>query len=224
MNTEDIENLPWWLLYSDDVNWVKLYLKHNPEKINMEYVYFFDTFTPMTFAIKNNRVDIIDALIELGCDVNYQDRTFKRTPLHFCCVNNNRSIIEKLIAAGANGNLTDVYQLTPLHLAAQYCTDSNIINLLIPLCNPNSTDKSGNTPLHICSFYNNNTDMLKSLIDVTYDINCKNNYNKTPLDFSSYNNEEYVKILLDKKGTYSIPNPGRFPQFIPIPNLINVNN
>ena len=165
--------------------------RDHPEKVHQSDIY---GRTPIYHAIDQQRVDIIDLLIDMKCNINVQDRGGK-TPLHwaFVCTPCNRDIIERLITAGSSGTILDERGRTPLHDAAVFAKDVNIINMLILISDPNIPDHLGYLPLHYCSGSSVNMDILNSLIDVTHDIDSKDKWGRTNLYYSCH--FKFYKII-----------------------------
>ena len=206
------------VLFQDDANKIKEYLKIHPEDINI----VFDDITPLVNALWTQRVDVIDCLIENGCDINFQN-IYGRTALHRACNpintmrntmrNVNRDIIERLISNGASGLLKNSNDYTPLHFAAMYAKDVNIIHQLLIISDPNSLNERGENPLmHACSL-NISIEIISALLNVTHDINLQNNYGQTALHHSCYyKRNEAIKLLLSSGADSFIQdNRGRTP-------------
>lgn len=74
--------------------------------------------TPLHIAASKNRMDTVDQLISLSCEVNAQDQ-MGFTALHYAVLKRNGEIIQKLISAGASINLSSAAGSTPLDLASE---------------------------------------------------------------------------------------------------------
>lgn len=64
---------------------------------------------PLIFAITlchHNQIDVVKALVEMGADVNYQNR-LKKTPLMYAAESGNEELVKVLISLGANTGLKD---------------------------------------------------------------------------------------------------------------------
>ena len=200
------------VLFQDDVNNIKEYLKIHPKDINI----VVDNITPLMEAVNIERVDVIDCLTEHGCDINFQDN-HGYTALHNACessnINTTRDIVERLIANGASGLLKDSWGNTPLHLAAIHAKDVNIVHQLLFVSDPNSLDMWGKNPLmHACSL-NISIEIISALLNVTHDINLQNNYGQTALHICCYyKRNEAIKFLLSSGADSFIQdNRGRTP-------------
>ncbi|KAJ6247948.1 ankyrin repeat-containing protein [Anaeramoeba flamelloides] len=106
--------------------------------------------TVMHIACKSALLQIIENLIENGCDLNVQDTTIKGSyALHIAVENGDLGCIRLLLIKGANINSIRKDGKSPLLLAAKLGFD-NVINILAEHgADINSQDKEGNTALHI---------------------------------------------------------------------------
>lgn len=59
----------------------------------------------LEFACKQQNVEMVLLLLELGANVNSCGNSFGKTPLMFACLSGNKTIVELLLKAGANPNL-----------------------------------------------------------------------------------------------------------------------
>ena len=190
------------VLFKDDVNNIKEYLKIHPEDINI----VVNNITPLMEAVNTERVDVIDCLTEHGCDINYQTNNGWTALHHVCSTKNiNRDIIERLIANGASGLLKNSNDYTPLHFAAMYAKDVNIIHQLLIISDPNSLNERGKNPLMQACICNIFIEIISVLINVTYDINLQDNHGWTAFHHSCYyKRNEAIKLLLSSGADISI--------------------
>ncbi|ESO82391.1 hypothetical protein LOTGIDRAFT_62841, partial [Lottia gigantea] len=91
--------------------------------------------TPLYFAVKSGNAQIVDILVEAGCDVTETRPNNTYTILSVAIfmkaiLNPTSDIVAKLITAGSNVNASDVYGYTPLMQAAS-CKDLDSMKLLI---------------------------------------------------------------------------------------------
>lgn len=73
--------------------------------------------SPLHYAVKNNKYNVIDSLIAAGADVNARDK-FQNTPLHYAALSGQSQPVLILIKAGAEIDAKNKDGLTPLFLAA----------------------------------------------------------------------------------------------------------
>lgn len=76
--------------------------------------------TPLHYALRNNRIDLVRLLINRGCNVNVSTKN-REFPINIACSNSELiECLKLLIAAGANVNTTDFHGRLlrfPLHIA-----------------------------------------------------------------------------------------------------------
>lgn len=101
------------VLFGTDMEAMYDFLRSNPGTIDI-----FDNYyrTPLMYAISEERTDIMDMLISLGCNVNIQN-DYGYTPLHYHFLGNRKSnieIVNRLINAKAKASLIDKFGNTPL--------------------------------------------------------------------------------------------------------------
>lgn len=89
--------------------------------------------TPLMFALKyaNPSVDIIEALIKAGADVNAKEKTVGLTPLIYAIQFKNLETINALIKAGADVNVKNKDGYTALASAAMNNKDPEVVKALI---------------------------------------------------------------------------------------------
>ena len=185
------------VLFEDDVNEIREYLSVHPEDININILSYNDT-TPLMNAVVTERMDVIDCLIEHGCDINFQTNG-GLTALHNACgYKNNRDIIERLITNGATGLLKDKFGNTVLHYAAFAVRDVNIIHQLLFVSDPNSLNNEGKNPLMRIHPLNANIQIVSALINVTHNINLQDFNGNTVLHSCCSCDRKYnlTKLLL----------------------------
>lgn len=104
-------------------------------------------FTPLTYAIRNNDMEMIKMFVEYGADLR-KTTSLGESYLHFAAFMNKTELAEYFIDKGMDVNIKKNGNLTPLHLAA-VTGYREVAELLIEKgadLNPRSTD--GGTPLH----------------------------------------------------------------------------
>ena len=99
-------------------------LKKRIDLTQLDHKYQFG-FTLLHYATKENRVEVIEYLVSIGCDINAADDD-KQTPLHKSVMLGHTESVKLLIDKGANVNKVDNNGNTPLHVAiingGDFCT------------------------------------------------------------------------------------------------------
>ncbi len=102
--------------------------------------------TPVFFAIPRGRVEVLEALLEAGADVNAHDIT-GLTPLHVAAWWNQTGAAEILLAHGADLEARDDFGSTPLHVAAHQGRPEMIAWLIEHGADIEARNARGLTPL-----------------------------------------------------------------------------
>lgn len=68
-------------------------------------------------------VEVVDALIQAGYDINIRDEVHGDTPLHYACSSCCQETIARLIQCGATFNLVNKRGETPLHKLLRFAVD-----------------------------------------------------------------------------------------------------
>ena len=102
--------------------------------------------SPLDIAVNLNSIDLVEALIDHGADLNYAGNG--ETALHAAIVEKHRDVAELLILKGANVNALNISNRTPLHFLATFIDDQKLAQLMIEHgANVNANDKNGRTAL-----------------------------------------------------------------------------
>ena len=172
-------------------------------------------YTPLLLACNSKNVETINFLLSINHDINIKNAN-NNTCLMFLCMNNNFSIIKKIVNSN-NINLLDNQNDNALSYACGCDIKDNcnleIIQFLVEKgCNFKNINKENNSLLiyasgAFTSYYDFKIDInvIKYLINLGVDINIKNNFNKTFLDYIILRDINIFKILLNED-LVSIPN------------------
>lgn len=137
-------------------------------------------------ASNRGRLDIIEALLAKGADVNYKSPKDKKTPLILAAEGGHFNCIETLIEEGAKVNAQDKHGNTALHtLCLRFTPDSlpTVCMLLDKGAKINHANKWGNTPImNVVNLGSSDTDILDILIDRGADINVVNKVGMSVFD------------------------------------------
>ncbi|XGA08234.1 MAG: ankyrin repeat domain-containing protein [Wolbachia endosymbiont of Xenopsylla cheopis] len=144
--------------------------------------------TPLHWATRENNINLINFFIEMGIDVDIQNKS-GATALHIASINNNPNTVEVLIKKGAKVNVKDDEGNTPLFFAVSCENDEIVKSLLNAGADPNIFCPLGDdfyikthelqnikcTSLHLAAFIGN-FGLINLLIEYGADINavCKN--------------------------------------------------
>ena len=80
-------------------------------------------------AAKGNRPDVIEFLVNSGCDINPEDDA-EQTPLHKAAISGAVESVQLLLKKGANVDKIDKNNLTPLHNAIISGGDIEVVRAL----------------------------------------------------------------------------------------------
>lgn len=145
--------------------------------------------TPLLYASKLGKYDVVKYLIEAGANVNVFDDS-DRTPLHLILKDDEMKekqllkICQMLIQAGSDVNCADFLGQTPLMIACKYQDKyAAVIEFIIASgAKVEARDDKGSTPLILASEYNN---------IVALKVLAKNN-----VDFGAVNNDGLNALLM----------------------------
>jgi hypothetical protein len=132
------------------------------------------------YAATNGDADIIQYLLDSGCDPNSKDKNGV-TPLHLAV--STSGALERLLAAKADPNIAEQSGRNPLHYAAQEASSDSAKILLEHGAKVDSADNLGFTPLHVAAEYGS-TDVVEVLIKAGAKPMTKNTHGETPLDWA----------------------------------------
>lgn len=120
--------------------------------------------TPLFEAITENHLPIIKLLIDMGADINHQDRN-GLTPLHFAVQNKSENVIAFILSMGANVNLQDIYGNGPLWRATFESRGNYSIveKLLLAGADSRHKNKSGKSPIDFANTISD--EKLKAMLE-----------------------------------------------------------
>ena len=152
--------------------------------------------TPLYAACIGTHSEVIDLLINSGCDINHKDNEGK-TPLHIAFENHASDLAETLITQfNANIEIRDINNWTPLHTAIDrgYFIYSQQLSQM--LLQDVGSDVSW-IQLH-AACYNADTRDVQTLLDINTDVNHASSAGHTPLHIAVAKcNIDLVTLLLD---------------------------
>jgi len=105
-------------------------------------------FTPLHYAVRASKIEIVECLLKSGCEVNAQTKGSKATALHRACMKGRPEIVQLLLKYGCNPNITDEDGRTALHLCNLNSTPGkeDCAKLLSNVTDSTITDKDGKLP------------------------------------------------------------------------------
>ena len=148
-------------------------------------------------AVKTNNIQEVTRLIELGADVNMQDK-YGDILLHWAVYENTKEITQLLLTAGAVINKQNNYGYTPLHFAATRSLYKTIQLLLDAGADVNKQNEDGDTPLHLAVA---TMDPIRLLITASV-----NGDTTTDLETLIDNAQKSIKLLIESGAKLRIKN------------------
>lgn len=161
-------------------------------------------YTPLIYAVKQNRVDMVELLLKAKPNLNVADNN-GRCAIHYAASDGNWKIWELIANSGADVNVKDSEGRTPLMRVDQDCMDR--AELLVKLgADVNARTDTGYTMLiNVCE-NNYGPEWVKFLIKSGADVNAKANNGITALGaardlsdklqkFNHLHDENYINCL-----------------------------
>ena len=165
----------------------------------------------ITLAAYNSSNEIIELLIEHGCDVNKKnDRGY--IAIHFAALQGRTDTVKILLRAGSKFDpQTEDTKNTPLAFAANGGL-LETMKVFLPLgCNVNNVDKDKDTPIHYASYYGMK-EGVKLLIEHGANPDARNLVNTSPLWNAVYKgHSDIVLELLQANVEMEVDSAGREP-------------
>ena len=109
--------------------------------------------TPLLAACKKSKNDVIQLLLELGCNVNLSNK-YGDSPLHIVVSTNNEDALQELLKKGANPNTTNDDEQTLLHISVGAMHTNNLLSRILDSIDNNiinHQDKWGRSALRFAS-------------------------------------------------------------------------
>ena len=159
-----------------------------------------DNKNPVCCAAYLGYVDILDILIEGGCDINMpncRDQMWRRQALHIAASKGHISFVQRLLSYGADINSRDDDQRTALHWSATYGRLEMVDYLASSGAAINIAQVDGFTPLHAATCLGHDR-VCKSLLSNGAEINRTDRDGWSSFHTSvCYGHINVVKTLLD---------------------------
>lgn len=153
--------------------------------------------TPMYNAVLNQKIDMVEQLINLNADVNVKDAS-SVTPLHHAISSQNNDIIRLLIQKGASLEDKTIDGLTPLHIAVIDGTEESARLLIDSGACLSVTSTHGETPLHFAAELNC-ARKVQLFLQIGADVNSIDCNGISPLHLASGKGHDAIVELLCKQ-------------------------
>lgn len=140
-------------------------------RTNFEKLILGGTNTLMLFAAVTSDTDLLQALLDIGMDVNAPNEV-GYTPLMFAAAYNTPEAVEFLVGQGADISAKAYIQdLTPLHVAALINPNPDVINALLDAgADLEAVTENPMTPLLLACSDNQNLEVAERLAELGADI------------------------------------------------------
>ncbi|XP_074657628.1 transient receptor potential cation channel subfamily A member 1-like [Tubulanus polymorphus] len=143
--------------------------------------------TPLKCAIESHQLEVVEALLEKGCNVDEKDCA-GMTGLMVACEQGSHSLAlcRAIVKNGCCLDLVDNQGMTALHRAS-YCGHEQICQMILDNGSQalNKQDKNGRSPLYLATS-RGHTDVVEYLILLGADISLPNKEEKSPLYVAAY--------------------------------------
>nr|XP_014272288.1 ankyrin-1 isoform X1 [Halyomorpha halys] len=149
---------------------------------------------PLHIAIRDENMDVIRALLNVGVDVNGKGQ-FGQTPIHTAAVVGSIPILELLVDRGGDLNRINDNKLSALHIAVQQEWPRTTRWLLNKGLDINALDSTVSTPLHWAAF-DGNIPMVKLLLGKGARVDIRNAEGHTPFDIARAIGTRHHKIIV----------------------------
>eukprot|EP00754_Rhynchopus_humris_P025317 Rhum_TRINITY_DN14941_c7_g1::Rhum_TRINITY_DN14941_c7_g1_i1::g.127072::m.127072 len=150
--------------------------------------------TPLHIAVRNDSRELLELLLDTGCDTEATDDY--NSPLHLAIHDENVQLAKLLLDAGCDKE-SKAYGNSPLHVAI-YEENVQMAKLLLDAgCDKESKNAYDDTPLHVATAAEA-IELVKLLLDAGCAKDAKDNSGDTPLRLArDMMNTELVKLLVD---------------------------
>lgn len=157
-------------------------------------------------AITDDRMKIIETLLEYGVDPNHRDEKSGETALGIAAFQDHKAICELLLVKGADPAVRDVQGRTPLFIAAEQGHLAVAALLLESGAQVDSEDGNGRTPL-FSAVCRTDKDTVQLLLTKGAAVDPRNDQDET-LFFSAVAEEhdEIAQALLDRGANINVRN------------------
>ena len=170
----------------------------------LEYVFkitYFSTFsqdltgwTPLTYAIHKNHLEIAEVLIDNHADIHLEDK-FKFDPLSRAITDDNQQIVELLSRKGVDVNKNDSIGWLPIHTAIDCKNTKILIFLLQNGADINKIEVHEGWNALCQAIHDREANIVKILLRHGANPNLPNRGGKSPVTFAIYNKDTTGTLL-----------------------------
>ncbi|ARF02625.1 SWPV1-006 [Shearwaterpox virus] len=158
-------------------------------------------YAPITENFEKDSIDIAEALLAYGADINSRNKLRRQSPLHVAVESNNINMVKFLLSKRVDIDITDLDGRTSLH----YCFEHNWINieivkeLIIRNTNVNRKDKFKMSAFNHLLIHSDDIESARCLLEAGANPNDKDEYvEKSMLQIAvTHKRENILKLLLD---------------------------
>jgi uncharacterized protein len=163
-----------------------------------------DGYSPIIFAVSDNKIDIVKLLIEYGANVNAQ-HNLGWTPLMFAEQINSIELVKILIDAGADLNIQSSDNKNTVLINSVTRGHTEIVDLLLKAgADLNIQNNFKDTALMLASSFSGHTGIVNLLIKAGADLNIRNRHGSALFVAALKGHTEIVDILLKAGADYTI--------------------
>ncbi|MDD5424979.1 MAG: ankyrin repeat domain-containing protein [candidate division Zixibacteria bacterium] len=179
-----------------DLARVKNLLNQDPSLLNVK---FSSGLTPLNLASYRGKTDIVEALLDMGADMNIGDNENSK-PMHNAAVGGHLPVIELLLARGADIDNRDDNGITPFLFACNYRQLETARYLIEKGADFKATNNRGWSAL-LYAVMGGNVELVKLLLEKKVDVNQKSlDEGTTPLFYAVWFGRDDIFRLLIAHG------------------------
>lgn len=154
-------------------------------------------------AARDGRLDIVQALLQKGADINQKDEN-GYTALHIATFNNNLDIVQALLNKGANVDIQANNGYTALYIAT-FNNNLGIVQALLEKDANVNIQKADNGYTALCVVARKGYfDIVQALLEKDADVNIQTNGGCTALHIAAVNGRTDILKSLLPKATYPL--------------------
>ncbi|XP_058466242.1 putative ankyrin repeat protein RF_0580 [Malaya genurostris] len=171
------------------------FLSAKPELVNVPV----NGETLLYQAVRNNSLEVVDLLLELGANIHLGIPVIGETPLQLAIYNRNIKMARHLIEHGADLNMTNCIGMT----AGHYAVDSNDLQtvkfVLAHGCSSETRDRCSWSLIFRAIFLRVGTEIIKHLIEKKCRLKIRDRNRLMPLDYGRLSGQEEVIKMIKRR-------------------------